>query len=145
MSPTSNLSRIAEDERLTVLAETDQLVVVRCQQDGGLVRYVALARPALDRVPWEQLEGALLGRRELKIMSHLSRIVGYFSQTANWNRSKIEELHDRQKGSYGVTAESLRSRPTKVASAGIRPCCSTPAAEGTDRGAQSSPQPISTE
>lgn len=36
----------------------------------------------------------------------VTRIVGYFSRIANWNSSKIGELHDRHKGDYAVgTAE----------------------------------------
>ena len=49
---------------------------------------------------WEQLEGVLTGKREPDIMRRLSRIVGYFSTTRNWNHSKLAELRDRQKGSY---------------------------------------------
>jgi len=37
----------------------------------------------------------------------VTRIVGYYSRVSNWNRSKIGELRDRQKGNYGV-------RPTSV-------------------------------
>ena len=33
---------------------------------------------------------------------HMTRIVGYFSNTRNWNQSKIGELKDRHKGNYGV-------------------------------------------
>lgn len=34
----------------------------------------------------------------------VTRIVGYYSRVTNWNRSKIGELRDRQKGSYGVSS-----------------------------------------
>jgi hypothetical protein len=32
----------------------------------------------------------------------VTRIVGYYSRTNNWNKSKIGELRDRAKGSYGI-------------------------------------------
>ena len=32
----------------------------------------------------------------------ITRIVGYYSRIDNWNKSKIGELKDRQKGSYGI-------------------------------------------
>ncbi len=32
----------------------------------------------------------------------VTRIVGYYSRTANWNKSKIGELRDRQAGQYGT-------------------------------------------
>jgi len=30
------------------------------------------------------------------------RVVGYFSRVDNWNKSKIAELRDRQKGNYKI-------------------------------------------
>jgi hypothetical protein len=32
----------------------------------------------------------------------ITRIVGYYSRVTNWNKSKIGELRDRQKGQYGT-------------------------------------------
>jgi anaerobic ribonucleoside-triphosphate reductase len=37
----------------------------------------------------------------------ISRIVGYFSVINNWNKSKIEELHARHAGNYGVEAKQM--------------------------------------
>jgi len=34
-------------------------------------------------------------------VEHRSRVVGYMSDVKNWNKSKVGELKDRQKGSYG--------------------------------------------
>lgn len=34
----------------------------------------------------------------------ITRIVGYFSRTNNWNKSKLGELKDRHKGNYSVKA-----------------------------------------
>jgi len=36
------------------------------------------------------------------ILNGITRIVGYYSRTHNWNKSKIGELRDRQKGRYGT-------------------------------------------
>jgi hypothetical protein len=39
-----------------------------------------------------------------KIVLHgVTRIVGYYSRTHNWNKSKIGELRDRQNGYYAST------------------------------------------
>ena len=46
----------------------------------------------------------------------LTRIVGYFSRTTNWNKSKIGELHDRQRGSYSLGVEA----PAPTAGAAVR-------------------------
>ena len=35
-------------------------------------------------------------------VSHITRVVGYFSHVENWNKSKIGELRDRQAGNYKV-------------------------------------------
>jgi ribonucleoside-triphosphate reductase len=32
----------------------------------------------------------------------MTRVVGYFSRVETWNRSKIGELKDRNKGNYQV-------------------------------------------
>jgi len=37
----------------------------------------------------------------------LTRIVGYFSRIKNWNKSKIGELKDRQKGNYHVLSSGV--------------------------------------
>lgn len=35
-------------------------------------------------------------------LNGVTRIVGYYSRTNNWNKSKIGELRDRAKGQYGT-------------------------------------------
>ena len=32
----------------------------------------------------------------------ITRVVGYFSRVNNWNKSKLGELRDRQRGSYSL-------------------------------------------
>jgi hypothetical protein len=51
---------------------------------------------------WSTIESVLLGYQSPKIMSLWTRIVGYYSNLRNWNRSKIAELHDRRRGNYDV-------------------------------------------
>jgi len=57
----------------------------------------ALPPASILKHPWPHLEAALTGRRPLVAMIHLSRIVGYFSLTRNWNKSKLAELRDRHR------------------------------------------------
>ncbi len=40
--------------------------------------------------------------RKAIVCHGVTRIVGYYSRTHNWNKSKIGELRDRQNGSYGT-------------------------------------------
>jgi hypothetical protein len=54
---------------------------------------------------WETLETVFLGKREPKVLSHMTRVVGYFSKVENWNRSKVGELKGRQRGDYSVKSE----------------------------------------
>ena len=40
------------------------------------------------------------------ILNGVTRIVGYYSRVQNWNKSKVGELRDRAKGSYGLTSQN---------------------------------------
>ncbi len=51
---------------------------------------------------WDELEAVLTGKRQARVLTHLTRIVGYFSQVHNWNRSKHAELADRRQGGYFI-------------------------------------------
>lgn len=35
-------------------------------------------------------------------LSHMTRVVGYYSRVENWNKSKVGELKDRHRGNYGL-------------------------------------------
>ncbi len=46
---------------------------------------------------------AVVAREENPIkLNGITRIVGYYSRTNNWNKSKVGELRDRAKGQYGT-------------------------------------------
>ncbi len=51
---------------------------------------------------WEDLELVLLGHRPAMIMRGITRVVGYYAQVRNFNKSKVAELADRGRGNYGV-------------------------------------------
>jgi len=53
----------------------------------------------LPRITETQAELNLHGKSTVK---HISRVVGYWANTENWNRSKISELKDRGKGNYEI-------------------------------------------
>lgn len=44
-------------------------------------------------------------QRSPRVLTHMTRIVGYFSVTHAWNRSKIAELEDRRRGDYAVSSD----------------------------------------
>ena len=68
---------------------------------------------------WDELEAVLTGKRQARVLTHLTRIVGYFSQVHNWNRSKHAELADRRRGGYFIpereTAPASRRQPAPAA------------------------------
>ncbi len=67
---------------------------------------------------WEEFEAVFAGRRSPNALSHMTRIVGYYSRIENWNKSKLSELADRRKGDYalpdGVVASAPRPRAVAV-------------------------------
>ena len=75
----------------------EDCVVVQSSKLQGARRAVPVSE--IRKHP-EQVLDCLMGNRTFDIMVHLSRIVGYYSRIKNWNRSKLAELKDRQKGRY---------------------------------------------
>lgn len=57
---------------------------------------------AVEGCEWSVLEDVLVGKREPKILYHMTRVVGYYSRVENWNQSKLGELNDRHAGNYCV-------------------------------------------
>ena len=49
---------------------------------------------------WKDLEAVLTCKVNPTRLIPMTRVVGYYSRTDNWNKSKIGELKDRQCGSY---------------------------------------------
>jgi hypothetical protein len=61
-----------------------------------------IAGGEVERVPYKQLEMIFLKQREPKVMEHMTRVCGYYSDVKNWNASKVAELKDRRLGDYEV-------------------------------------------
>ena len=76
-----------------------QSVLIRHKPTGLCTNVTARA---LDAIDWPTLHSLLKGEREGRVLKHMTRVVGYYSQTANWNPSKLGELKDRHKGNYTV-------------------------------------------
>jgi len=51
----------------------------------------------------EDLISILNNKRMGTILIYKSRIVGYYSNISNWNKSKLGELRDRQSGNYTIS------------------------------------------
>ena len=60
---------------------------------------IHISKAALPDLDWPEIRKACINGRDVK---HFTRIVGYFSNIDNWNKSKIGELKDRHRGNYRV-------------------------------------------
>ncbi|MHC4871173.1 MAG: hypothetical protein ACYTFY_04960 [Planctomycetota bacterium] len=58
---------------------------------------------AVEKAEWDVLEEIFTCKRDPQVLYHMTRVVGYYSRVENWNKSKIGELGDRQKGNYAIT------------------------------------------
>jgi hypothetical protein len=109
MTAAELLEAARDHPRITLagtLDATDEIVfAVAPERDDtfGQTRYVAIHAEDILVRKWSEIEDVLLGRRSPRILTFLARIVGYYSQVQNWNRSKLAELRDRHRGDYVIT------------------------------------------
>ena len=83
-----------------------ELVGIRKDAETGavavLVRHpptkalYAVEPEAVTANDWAVFEEVLTGKRDAKVLGHMTRIVGYYSQVENWNKSKLGELEARR-------------------------------------------------
>ncbi len=81
----------------------DAIIIRNTAIDEGISgAYVRVSVEEVDRVPAHQVIGCIQNERK-PIMCHgITRIVGYYSRTNNWNKSKLGELRDRDQANYTV-------------------------------------------
>jgi hypothetical protein len=94
----------ARVEWLGARADPDEVLIGAKDKLGRPMRF-AVSLSGLADATWPDLLGVFLGERPASIMVQITRIVGYYSMLKNWNRSKLAELRDRQKGNYALDAE----------------------------------------
>jgi len=87
-----NLQGVGVNGHDTYVQEVQSKIVTRVPLD------------LIEMSDWSDMCPILIGAREPIVLKHITRVVGYFSQVANWNRSKIGELKDRHKGDYAIKA-----------------------------------------
>ena len=100
------LDLIKQENQLEILEENKDYCVVACPETGKVsqVKYDDMEKNSED--VWPQIVQTLIGTREPKVLSHVTRIVGYYSSVENWNQSKVGELKDRHEGNYSVQSGS---------------------------------------
>ncbi len=62
----------------------------------------------------QQFVDVITGARNPVVCEGVTRIVGYYSRTQNWNKSKIGELRDRQHGQYGTGKHQTMHKKTTL-------------------------------
>jgi len=90
--------KVEEHKELEGVSAKDGEAVVR--HSSGLKTSVGIE--AIMDNDWNTIEDVLTGKREPAALKHMTRVVGYYSSTNNWNKSKLGELKDRQAGSYAL-------------------------------------------
>ncbi len=79
---------------------------VGVDDDGVLVRLddvkYSIPFDVIERADWSSLAHAIR-TGEGRLLHHMTRVVGYYSMVANWNKSKLGELKDRQVGDYALS------------------------------------------
>lgn len=97
------MKKVDETDGLTgvgiVDSEKEKCLVIKNEENGLEIK---MPVDSIEGSEWESLYDIATGKREPSVLQHMTRIVGYFSVTDNWNPSKIGELKDRQKGNYTI-------------------------------------------
>ena len=78
-------------------AETTKIKVLNSHNEAAY----EVSVDAIVRQPLQDLILALETGLVMRLHG-VTRIVGYYSRSNNWNKSKIGELHDRHNGDYAV-------------------------------------------
>ncbi len=66
------------------------------------VEVAELFAKVTDKKSAERFAGVVNTDRKARVCEGITRVVGYYSRTHNWNASKVGELRDRQNGRYGT-------------------------------------------
>lgn len=105
MSNPDFLSAVEAHPDLAVIGRPKE-GVVRLIARNGRIRYFDVDEDDIANHEWDEWCAVLFGKRQPRVMRQYTRVVGYYSNIANWNRSKLAELRDRHKGNYQVTSAS---------------------------------------
>jgi len=91
----------------------EDAVVVREHISGGHW-FTRIATEAILTNSWTLLRHLITAEVPPNPLILITRIVGYYSATSNWNESKLGELKDRRKGNYGISSGAVDGWPDQV-------------------------------
>lgn len=92
------IERIKALEYVEVLSENEQELIIR---NNNTKKKLQITKSKIEGYDFENVLNVINGREPV-ILDGITRIVGYFSKTSNWNKSKIGELADRREGNYKI-------------------------------------------
>src|SRR4030067_3010187 len=106
---------ISEEKELEIdgiieIEEVEGLKILHHQRKQGYF----LPMDVIVKTPVKDIVKALLSGDGERMLTGFSRIVGYFSRTSNWNKSKLAELKDRAKGNYWNEKRKLDDDPLQA-------------------------------
>jgi ribonucleoside-triphosphate reductase len=120
-APVDLLTRIQKQAKFHSLIESGAIIHAFVGEERPPAESIlALVRRTFDKTPaaqltispefticnvcrkWTPCLQETCGHCGSKDVYGITRIVGYFSRVSNWNKSKLGELKDRQKGNYAV-------------------------------------------
>lgn len=91
---------IDENEELEMFVDQKENLIVSNSKTG---RFYRIASASVGDLEVKELRAFLMGEREAQELITITRVIGYYSQVQNWNRSKVAELADRRKGTYALS------------------------------------------
>ena len=71
-------------------------------------------RKVTDAEKAQEFISVIQNERKGIVLEGVTRIVGYYSRVNNWNKSKVGELRDRAKGSYGLTGNAQEHQDDRL-------------------------------
>jgi hypothetical protein len=95
------MQHVDQDERINGLdMRTDEAIV----EDTETGHKTSIPWSSVGRHDWATLRAVATGERDAGILTHMTRVVGYYARVQNMNRSKARgEIPDRRRGNYAVT------------------------------------------
>ena len=90
---------VMDENNLKVLGCSEITITLR---NPSTKRLYSISTAHIPELEQQELIDLTAGRREIVELLIVTRVIGYYSATANWNKSKIGELADRRKGNYNV-------------------------------------------
>jgi hypothetical protein len=109
-----NVSESDSLDGLGIVVDDGDASVVIKHKDSGIKTKVT-TQAILDN-SWDDLCPILTGQCEPTKLTHMTRVVGYYSMVSNFNPSKVGELKDRMRGNYAIDG-SHTSRGPRISAA----------------------------